>query len=51
MNLSVVIPVSGNDIDRYSSLLELLHCLEGQSTKPKEVLIIEQCLNDNGAGS
>jgi glycosyltransferase involved in cell wall biosynthesis len=46
MDISVVIAVAGNNIDRYTNLMKQLECIKNQTHQPKEVIVVEQSLND-----
>jgi glycosyltransferase involved in cell wall biosynthesis len=45
MKMSVIITVSGNNIDRYVNLVELLSCLKVQTFQPHEIILVEQSLD------
>ena len=43
--ISIVIPTGGNDSERRRNLEECLLCIEKQTVKPLEVIIVEQSLD------
>lgn len=47
MKISAIVVVAGNDIERYTNLIQLLKAIKSQTTQPYELIIVEQCLKDN----